>query len=138
MPGLRRAKCFENIGHSRCFYGTEQWSGCYARGMHWLAWALVAGGVLAPGAADAAEIRIEMREAAYAPAEIRGREGDTLTFVNHDAVPHQPFVPTTGWGVNLGDVEPGGKAGLPLRLPGRFEIECAYHPGMRATVVVDP
>ena len=78
-----------------------------------------------------------MRAAAYAPAAIRAREGDTLTFVNHDAVSHQPFVPTTGWGVNLGDVKPGGTAGFPLARPGHFEIECAYHPGMRASVVVD-
>ena len=105
--------------------------------MRWLAWAFVAGGVLAPVFADAADIWIELRAAAYAPAEIRGREGDTLTLVNHDAVQHQPFVPTTGWGVNVGDVKPGGTAGFPLPRPGQFEIECAYHPGMRATVVVD-
>jgi plastocyanin len=105
--------------------------------MRWLVWPCVAGGVLAAVGVDAADIRIEVRAAAYAPAEIRGREGDTLTFVNHDAVPHQPFVPTTGWGVNLGDVHPGGTAGFPLARPGQFEIECAYHPGMRATVVVD-
>jgi plastocyanin len=98
----------------------------------------VAGGVLAPVVAGAADIRIEMRAAAYAPAEVRGRAGDTLALVNHDAVPHQPFVPTTGWGVNVGDVGPGGRAGFPLARPGQFEVECAYHPGMRATVVVDP
>jgi plastocyanin len=105
--------------------------------IRWLVWAFVACAVLPPVGAGAADIRIEMRAAAYAPAEIRGREGDTLTFVNYDAVPHQPFVPTTGWGVNVGDVEPGGTAGFPLARSGQFEIECAYHPGMRATVVVD-
>jgi plastocyanin len=105
--------------------------------MRWLAWTLVGYGVLAPVAADASDIRIEMRAGAYVPAEIRGRAGHTLTLVNHDAVQHQPFVPTTGWGVNVGDVKPGGTAGFPLARPGQFEIECAYHPGMRATVVVD-
>ena len=99
--------------------------------------ASVVGAVLAPVVANGADIQIEMRAAAYAPAEIRAREGDTLTLVNHDAVQHQPFVPTTGWGVNVGDVKPGGTARLPLARPGQFEIECAYHPGMRATVVVD-
>jgi plastocyanin len=78
-----------------------------------------------------------MRAAAYAPAEIRGRVGDTLAFTNHDTIAHQPFVPTTGWGVNLGDLKPGDGAAVPLVRPGRFELECAYHPGMRATVVVD-
>jgi plastocyanin len=110
---------------------------CYASRMRCLALAFVAGGVLAPVVTDAADIRIEMRAAAYAPAEIRGREGDTLTLANHDAVQHQPFVPTTGWGVNVGDIKPGGTASIPLARPGQFEIECAYHPRMRATVVVD-
>lgn len=105
--------------------------------MRWLAWAFVGYGVLTPVAADAADIRIEMRGGAYVPTEIRGRAGDTLTLVNHDAAQHQPFVPTTGWGVNVGDVKPGGTAGFPLARPGQFEIECAYHPGMRATVIVD-
>jgi plastocyanin len=103
----------------------------------WLTWAFVAGAVLPPVTADAADIRIEMRAGAYVPAEIGARVGDTLAFVNHDALQHQPFVPTTGWGVNLGDIKPGGTAGFPLARPGRFEIECAYHPGMRAPVVVD-
>jgi plastocyanin len=104
--------------------------------MRGLVLALV-GAVLAPAVAGAADVRIEMRATAYAPAEIRSRVGDTLAFTNHDAVQHQPFVPTTGWGVNLGDVKPGGAAGLLLVRPGHFEIECAYQPGMRATVVVD-
>jgi plastocyanin len=105
--------------------------------MRWLVWPVVAYGVVAATAVDAADIQVEMRAAAYAPADVRGRVGDTLTFVNHDAVPHQPFVPTTGWGVNLGDVKSGGTAVLPLARPGQFELECAYHPGMRATVLVD-
>ena len=111
--------------------------GCYTSRMHQLVWVFVACGVLAPVVASAADIRIEMRAAAYTPAEIRGQVGDALAFVNHDAVQHQPFVPTIGWGVNVGDVKPGGTAGFPLPRPGQFEIECAYHPGMRATVVVD-
>jgi plastocyanin len=104
--------------------------------MRWLVWAFVAYGVLAPVATEAAEVRIEMRAGAYTPTDVRGRVGDTLAFVNHDAVQHQPFVPTPGWGVNVGDVKPGDTAGFPLARPGQFDIECAYHLGMRATVIV--
>jgi plastocyanin len=105
--------------------------------MRCLTWAFVACGVLAPVSTDAADVRIEMRGGAYAPTDVRGRVGDTLAFVNHDTIQHQPFVPTTGWGVNLGDVKPAGTARLPLPRSGQFEIECAYHPGMRAMVLVD-
>jgi plastocyanin len=105
--------------------------------MRWLMWAFLACEVLAPVVASGADIRIEMRAGTYSPADVRGRVGDTLTFVNHDAVQHQPFVPTPGWGVNLGDVKPGGAMGLPLVRSGQFEVECAYHAGMRATVVVE-
>jgi plastocyanin len=103
----------------------------------WLASMIVAGTVLAAGVAWAADILIEMRAAAYAPVRVHGRVGDLLAFVNHDTVQHQPFVPTTGWGVNVGDVEPGDTAKFPLAHPGQFEVECAYHPGMRAVVIVD-
>jgi plastocyanin len=105
--------------------------------MRWLASVLVAAAFVAPVSAGAADIRIEMRAAAYAPATVHARVGDTLAVVNGDAVRHQPFVPTTGWGVNVGDVEPGGTASVPLARPGQLELECAYHPGMRTIVVVE-
>jgi plastocyanin len=102
-----------------------------------LASTIVAGTVLAAGSVGAADVLIEMRAATYTPASVHGRVGDMLTFVNHDTVPHQPFVPTTGWGVNVGDVKSGDTARFPLPHPGQFEVECAYHPGMRTVVIVD-
>jgi plastocyanin len=137
MAELHRAKCPGGIDHSRSFDWTEQLAVAYKSGMQRLVWAFLAGGVLAPAIVGAEDLRIEMRAVAYTPAEVRGRVGDTVTLVNHDSVLHQPFVPTTGWGVNVGDVKPGSTAGFPVARPGQFEIECAYHPGMRATVVVE-
>jgi plastocyanin len=92
----------------------------------------------ASGAQAAEEHLVAMRDAAYAPAEIEARAGDSIRFVNRDGVDHEVFVPTVGHAIDLGKQEPGKELVLPLRKPGRLEVECVFHPGMLLTVGVRP
>ena len=89
----------------------------------------------APGA-QAAEHLVAMQDATYTPARIEARVGDSIRFVNRDPVDHEVFVPTVGHAVDLGKQEPGKEAGLALGRPGRFEVECVFHPEMLLTVEV--
>jgi plastocyanin len=89
-----------------------------------------------PVAAQAAEITVQMKGAAYTPATIEAQVGDRLIFVNDDAVDHNVFVPTAGHGVDLGKQTPGSTAELPLGKAGAFEVECVIHPDMHLAVEV--
>ena len=86
--------------------------------------------------AAAAEHKVTMDSMRYAPATLQAKVGDTIKFVNDDSNNHVVFVPTRGFGVDLGAQPPGQDRELTLYKPGRFEVECMLHPGMLMTVDV--
>ena len=86
--------------------------------------------------ASAAEHLVRMADAGYVPAQISGRVGDTLRFVNEDSINHTVFVPTSGFGIDLGQQEPGDERTMTLGKPGVFEVECVFHGHMLLTVSV--
>ena len=92
----------------------------------------------AGAAAEAEEIRISMAGAAYAPAVVEAKIGDTLVFDNDDDVAHDVFIPTVGFAVDLGRQDPLTQTALSLGRLGMFDVECVLHPGMHARVVVGP
>jgi plastocyanin len=88
--------------------------------------------------ASAEEHQIHMVGSAYIPQTIVARVGDTLLFVNDDAVTHNVFVPTRAFATDLGSQQPGKPARLPLTKPGTFEVECVFHQDMITRVAVKP
>jgi plastocyanin len=84
----------------------------------------------------AAEHVVTMAGQQYTPSELSAQPGDTIRFVNDDDSDHEVFVPTVGFGVDLGKQEPGRESTLSLARPGEFEVECVFHPHMLLTVVV--
>lgn len=86
--------------------------------------------------ASAAEHMVRMSGANYSPSQIDGRVGDTIRFVNDDTVNHDVFVPTGGFGIDLGRQEPGDERAMPLGKAGAFEVECVFHGHMLLTVSV--
>ncbi|NNG05058.1 MAG: hypothetical protein HKM95_13300 [Inquilinus sp.] len=98
---------------------------------------LVAAAVLAiTNPAFAAEHVVRMSGANYEPSQIDGRVGDTIRFVNDDTVNHDVFVPTGGFGIDLGRQEPGDERSMRLGKAGTFEAECVFHGHMLLTVSV--
>jgi plastocyanin len=87
--------------------------------------------------AAAADHVVTMAGMAYQPAAIRATVGDVIRFLNDDAVDHEVFVPTKGFGVDLGVQKPGQSAELPLARNGSFEVECVIHPHMLLKVAVE-
>lgn len=100
--------------------------------------AALAAFALAGGAAQAAEINVAMKGAQYHPQKITAKRGDTLIFTNDDTMNHDVFVPTYGFGVNLGVIKPGETQKLALVKPGRFAVECVFHDTMKIQVTVKP
>ena len=87
--------------------------------------------------AAAAEHVIRMAGQKYEPAEIEAAKGDSIRFVNDDDVAHEVFVPTVGFGLDLGKQEPGEERAITLAKDGSFEVECVFHPHMLLTVTVE-
>ena len=95
----------------------------------------VAASLVTPAAA--AEHVVTMAGQSYAPAALEAARGDTIRFVNDDTTAHEVFVPTVGFGLDLGKQEPGEEKVMSLAKPGRFEVECVFHPDMMMTVTVN-
>lgn len=101
-----------------------------------LAVGLCVGTALAQGAGQT--IRVGMLGSSFAPATIQARVGDSLRFVNDDFEDHTVFVPTRGFGIDLGVLKPGGEAGFTVGRAGSFRVECVNHAKMLMTVEVRP
>jgi plastocyanin len=93
-------------------------------------------GLLAECAADATELTVSMAGMQYAPQALTARVGDVIRFRNDDAVDHEVFVPTQGFGVDFGPQKPGATVELSLAKGGIFDVECVFHPEMRLRVTV--
>jgi plastocyanin len=90
-------------------------------------------------AAGAAETHVVTTAgAAYAPAEITAKVGDSIRFINDDQADHDVFVPTIDHAVDLGVQKPGTEATLKLGRSGRFDVECVIHDHMKLVVEVQP
>jgi plastocyanin len=99
--------------------------------------ALFAAAILAAAPATAAEHVVTMAGQQYQPSEIEATRGDVIRFVNDDDVAHEVFVPTVGFGLDLGEQEPTEEKVLALAKDGRFEVECVFHSHMLLTVTVE-
>ena len=98
---------------------------------------VIAMGLLTAAPAEAAEHVIRMAGQQYEPAEIKAAKGDSIRFVNDDDTAHDVYVPTVGFGLDLGKQEPGEERAIRLAKDGSFEVECVFHPHMLLTVTVE-
>jgi plastocyanin len=96
----------------------------------------VAAAIVLAMPAAAAEHVVIMQQQSYVPANLTAAEGDTIRFVNAGETDHEVFVPTVGFGIDLGKQEPGQETVLNLARPGAFEVECVFHADMLLTVAV--
>lgn len=76
------------------------------------------------------------KEVGSAPAEVKAKVGDSLTFVNDDTVAHNVFSTAEGHAFNLKIQKPGGRSSVTLDKEGNFEARCAIHPKMILRVTV--
>ena len=80
---------------------------------------------------------VDQKDKKFSRAEIRIHRGDTLTFVNNDAVTHNVFSSSDGFHFNLKRQAPGARAAIPFPTRGTAQVRCAFHPNMRLSVTVE-
>jgi plastocyanin len=85
--------------------------------------------------ADAATNRqtVVIENMQFTPATVTLHRGDTIVWVNRDLVPHT----ATGAAFDSKSIAPSGSWTFTPTKAGRFDYVCAFHPTMKATVVVE-
>ncbi|HYH81159.1 MAG TPA: hypothetical protein VEX86_15255 [Longimicrobium sp.] len=84
------------------------------------------------GAERPARHEIAIQAFVYQPASAPVRPGDTLVFVNRDAVPHTATAADGAW--DTGDIPANASRTVVVGENGVGGYKCAYHPTMTATL----
>ena len=105
--------------------------------MHHAVTPLAAAALLFAGIAPARPVRsnpIQIRNFVFAPATDTVRVGRTVTFRNHDLVPHTATADSAGF--DSGSIAADGSWRFIARRKGVVTYHCRFHPTMRGTLVI--
>lgn len=80
-------------------------------------------------------VRVDIRDFAFAPAELHVRMGQTVEWINRDAVGHTATGTSGGWGSPL--LAQGESYRIRFEQAGTYDYYCGPHPQMRGRVVVE-
>jgi plastocyanin len=75
----------------------------------------------------------EIRAFRYQPDTLTAAPGDTVVWINRDVVPHTA---TAAGAWDTGQIGAGADGRMVAGPPGTYAYACAYHPTMRAVLVV--
>ncbi|MDH6232140.1 plastocyanin [Mesorhizobium soli] len=84
------------------------------------------------GGAQAETIQVTIKKLAFAPADIHVKVGDTVKWVNMDAVAHSATT-KGGWDVTI---PPNKSASEVMKKAGEFNYHCRFHPNMTGHITV--
>ena len=86
-------------------------------------------------AARAETIQVTIDKLVFAPADVNAKVGDTIEWINKDALVHTATARNGDWDVNI----PAGQRGqIQLKNVGAVDYYCKLHPNMKGRVVVTP
>ncbi|KIC18150.1 cupredoxin domain-containing protein [Leisingera sp. ANG-DT] len=99
---------------------------------------IAAGGLTAAAAAlpaaAAPTVRVRIRKFAFDPKTVSIKAGQRVEWVNEDIAPHTATEDNHLW--DTGELERNGSATLTFDTPGTYAYFCAFHPKMKAQVIV--
>ncbi len=72
----------------------------------------------------------------FAPAEYRGKIGETITFVNDDPFGHNAYSASPGGVFDIGLQGTGERKPIRFSSAGTFEVRCRIHPKMKMQIVI--
>jgi len=76
--------------------------------------------------------RIDIQNFKFVPESVRVKPGDTITWVNHDIIPHTATANDKSW--DTGTIEKGETASLLVTDNMSSAYSCLFHPVMKATL----
>lgn len=79
------------------------------------------------------DVNAEILNFAFSPESMRLKQGTTVTWTNKDAAAHT----VTGQNFDSGMLNKDGSWSRTFEEKGTFEYYCAFHPGMKGTVIVE-
>ncbi|HET9175875.1 MAG TPA: cupredoxin family copper-binding protein [Pseudolabrys sp.] len=83
--------------------------------------------------ARAETIQVTIDKLVFAPAEVSAKVGDTIEWINKDALVHTATARNGDWDVNI----PASQRGqIELKKAGTVDYYCKLHPNMTGRVVV--
>jgi len=85
----------------------------------------------------AADRAISQKGRLFTPGTIRVKTGESLVFKNDDEVTHHIYSSTAGHEFTIETMEPGQSVPHAFSKPGRVDVRCGLHPGMRLMVTVE-
>jgi plastocyanin len=100
-----------------------------------LALGAMAGLVFAASAAQAATVEVKIDNFVFNPQTITVKAGDTVTWINHDDIPHTATSKTGVFRSKALDTD--DKFSFTFATPGSFAYFCALHPHMTGSIVVE-
>lgn len=82
---------------------------------------------------------VHMASNQFNPADLTIQAGETVTWHNHDGLPHTATSSDNPPLFNSGDVPNGGTFAFTFDTPGTYDYFCTYHTlqGMTGTIVVE-
>ena len=86
-----------------------------------------------PFAAAAATHTVDIEGMKYSPAVVTVQQGDRIVWRNKDVVPHTV---TAAGAFDSRSIAPGASWTLVAGKPGRYQVLCTFHPGMKASLVI--
>ena len=73
----------------------------------------------------------------FSATDLTVAAGETIQYVNDDAVTHNVFSVTPSHRFNLGVMKPGDQGEIAFEDAGTLEVRCAIHPAMVMNVTVE-
>lgn len=92
--------------------------------------------LLTPAGVLAKDLKVEMRDSVFEPAQISIQAGDTITFTNSGQLPHTATSKDRSW--DTGNVNPGESKTITFSEAGTSDYVCLYHEsqGMAGKITV--
>jgi len=85
--------------------------------------------------ARAETIQVTVDKLVFEPVDVNAKVGDTIEWVNKDALLHTATATNGDWNVTLAPKQNGR---LVLNKPGTTDYFCKFHPNMKGRVTVTP
>ena len=88
------------------------------------------------GSANAGEFVVAQKAKAFSVKKLNIKVGDSVKFVNEDAMVHNVFSLSDAKSFYLGAYGQGASKSVTFDKPGTVEVECAVHPDMKMVIEV--